>query len=802
VKQRSLLSTLILSVTLALGIGALLQMATLTGKSNPITFLILLFFACASASLHVRLPGVDRTVSLSFAFTFAAITELPAGPAFFIVAAALLYDSWRVANPVPTGSQIAFDLSQAAFSTLVTSNAFHFIGRRQGFDHLLALGAAAVTYYAISSGARALYIAAGARCSPWKVWNEEFFWMGPLYLLVPVATALATQLQRVSGASHRLLGIALIFGGYRYVKHYFARLHDRHDHARQLDEIRQRTIEALAVSIEAKDGGTAGHLQRVRRHGILLAESLGCSEVDVRTLELGALLHDIGKVSVPDYILGKPGRLTEQEFSQMAQHAQVGAQIIEKIEFPYPVAEIVLNHHEHWDGSGYPRGLCGAQIPRLARILTVVDCFDAMVSDRPYRTALSIEKALEVIQEQRGRIFDPDILDAFVDLLGSLRPQLDRDIQKDRARQLLEQTPVPKVKQTWLTDAEKSEMVFHHATFERLATSPERLILLYEILQLLGPGADADQAIGKTLRLLHRVVPYDQAAIFAVQGDEYVLLEASGLPQHCVSRLRVPLFHGTLANAAKARRPILAPGPPTDLSTGLHRYLLNVRSTLAAPLMADDRVYGILTLHATAPGAFQPDQAWFVGLLTERLARTMEATRQVEKLRQEAATDTVTNLPNARASLRRLDQELDRARRQDASVTTLFFDLNHFKAANDTHGHAVGDLILAQVAERLQSCLRPYDFLGRLGGDEFLAILPGLDPTAVPSKIAVLKNAVASHTVTLPNGARFSTSVAVGAASFPNDARDPEELLFRSDQLMYADKKLCCVPAPQSLVLT
>jgi diguanylate cyclase (GGDEF)-like protein/putative nucleotidyltransferase with HDIG domain len=778
---------------LALGVGALLHMATQAGRTNPIAFLVLLFFACASSSLHVRLPGVDRTVSLSFAFSFAALIELPVGPAFFIVAAAYLYESWRVADTVPPRAEVAVNLAQAAISSLVTSQVFTIFSRAHEYDRLLALGAAAVTYYGTSSGVAALQLAAEHRRAPWKVWNQKFFWMGPLYLLVPVATAIALLLQRASGASYRLLAIALIFGGYRYVKHYFARLHDRDDHARLLDQIRQRTIEALAVSIEAKDGGTAGHLLRVSRHAMLLAERLGCPEVEIRTLELGALLHDVGKVCVPDYILGKPGRLTNQEFTQMAEHTRLGAQIVEKVEFPFPVGEIVLHHHEHWDGSGYPRGLCGEQIPRLARILTVADCFDALVTDRPYRLALPIDKAVEVLREQRGRIFDPEILDKFLELLPSLRPALDRELQQERARQLLDRTPALKVKQTWLTDAEKSEMVFRQVTFERLAASPEQLILLYEILQILGPGPEAEYALGQTLSRLRRAVPYDQAAIFLVQGDEYVLMEAEGLPSHCLWRLRIPLFHGTLANAVKARRPILAPGPPTEFTSGLHRYLLNARSTLAAPLIADDHVHGVLTLHANRSGAFQVDQAWFAGLITEKLARTIVAAREVQRLRQEAATDPITGLANARASLKRMEEEIERARREDKPLSVLFFDLNRFKTVNDTYGHAAGDLVLAQTAACLQTCLRPYDFLGRLGGDEFLALLPGLDARTLPGKITALKNAVASNTVKLPDGSEISATVSVGAACYPDDARDSEELLFRSDREMYGDKQ---DPAP------
>ncbi len=775
-------------------------MGALTGRTSPLRFLVLLFFACASSTLQVRLPGVDGSVPLSFAFNFAAITEFPAGPAYFIALLAMVYDAWRAAGRNRFSPGLFINLAHGALTTLVTARVFGFVNAH-GSERLLAMGVAAVMYYGAGTSLSALRIWTETGRAPWKVWSEKFFWMGPLYLLVPVATALTDLLRRASGAPDRLVTIALIFGGYRYAKHYFARLHDRDDHARRLDEIRQRTIEALAVSIEAKDGGTSGHLQRVRRHAMLLGERLGCSELEIRTLELGALLHDVGKVCVPDYILGKPGRLSDQEFSQMAEHAHMGAEIVEKVDFPYPVAEIVRNHHEHWDGSGYQRGLCGTQIPLLARILTVVDCFDALVSDRPYRAAVPMDKAIEILREQRGRLLDPEILDAFLELLPSLRPALEQELQRERARLLLDRSPVQQVKQTWLTEQEKTEMVARHNTFERLASSPEQLILLYELLQLLGPAADVDHAFGKALEVLARAVPYDQAAVFSVHGDEFVLTEAAGIPSHCLYRLKVPLFHGVLAQAARAKRPVLAPGPPTEFTTGLHRYLLNARCTLAAPLIAEGHVHGILTLHSRTAGAFQADQAWFVGLITETMARALRAAQEVRKLREEAATDAVTGLPNARATLRRVEQEIERARRQDTSLAVLFLDLNHFKQINDTYGHPAGDAVLAQAAQRLQSCLRPYDFLGRIGGDEFLAILPGMEASALPAKVRALKKAVAQTPITAPDAVQLTTSVSIGAAFYPDDARDPEELLFRSDQRMYTDKEHAQAPAQSAPVL-
>jgi putative nucleotidyltransferase with HDIG domain len=148
------------------------------------------------------------------------------------------------------------------------------------------------------------------------------------------------------------------------------------------------------MAIDAKDQVTHGHIRRVQTRAVFLAKKVGVTEEQqIRAIEAAALLHDTGKLAVPEHILNKPGRLTFEEFEKMKLHASVGAEILSAIDFPYPVVPIVRHHHENWDGSGYPSGLAGIDIPIGARILAVVDCFDALTSDRPYRPRLSDKEA-------------------------------------------------------------------------------------------------------------------------------------------------------------------------------------------------------------------------------------------------------------------------------------------------------------------------------------------------------------------------------------------------------------------------
>ncbi len=793
--QSRFLRVLYLCLILAGGLLAALAMARQPGEPNPVAFMVLLFLACGTAALKVRLPGVDRSVSLSFAFAFAAITELPAAHAFFVVAVSLLYGAFQEGKHGWKSLDLAFDLGSAAVSTLCTSEVYAHLGRDFESERLISMGAAAVVYYVLTSAASAVQIGFQTRTRPWKVWQEKFFWMGPLYLLVPVANGIVKMLRQAAWVPHRLLGLALIFGGYRYVKHCFGRLHDQQDHAKRLDLIRQRTIEALAVDIEAKDGAAAGHLQRVRRHALRLAAKLHCSETEMKTLEMAALLHDVGNVSVPDYILGKPGRLTEQEFLQVAAHAAVGAGIVTAAQFPYPVEEIVMHRHEHWDGSGYPRQLVKNQIPKLARLLAIVDCFDALVMDRPCRTALPVKQAVRIMREQRGKLFDPQILDAFLEDLPAFVNDLELELKGERARNLLDRSPVQKVRQTWLSDAEANDSVLRRITFEKLASAPERLISLYDILHVLGSSLNTQQTIKQALAALRRVIPYDQAGVFLLEGDHYSLVQGEGIPDYCISRFPLSAVRGPLASAAAARMPLLLPGAPVELAAGLNQHLANARGSLVAPLVEEEAIVGGMMLCASSPDRFTLDHAWFLGLITPKLAATLRCARDVQALREEAATDPITRLPNARAAFQRMEEEIGRAARENRQLAVLFLDLNHFKQVNDTYGHVVGDKVLAETAEKLRQSLRPYDFLGRVGGDEFLAVLPGIDDENLRAKVASLKDLIERNVVVAGEGVEVSTSVSVGVACFPRDGKDAEELMFRSDQRMYEDKRRIS-PAP------
>src|SRR5437016_2303965 len=230
--------------------------------------------------------------------------------------------------------------------------------------------------------------------------------------MVGAATAgLVHFLNKHIGWQSSLLVLPPIYLMYRSYRLYLGKLESEKKHAEQVSSLHLRTIEALALAIEAKDHTTHDHLQRVRIYAMELAKDLGLSEDETEALRAASVLHDIGKLAVPEHIISKPGKLTLEEFEKMKIHPIIGAEILEQVEFPYPVVPIVHAHHEKWDGSGYPNGLKGEAIPLGARILATVDCLDALASDRQYRRALPLDEAMAVVAGEVNRSFDPKVIE-------------------------------------------------------------------------------------------------------------------------------------------------------------------------------------------------------------------------------------------------------------------------------------------------------------------------------------------------------------------------------------------------------
>jgi len=198
-------------------------------------------------------------------------------------------------------------------------------------------------------------------------------------------------------------------------------------------ELHSQAIDALSAALDVHDDDAAGHAQRVTFYALEMARRMGCSQEEIDSLERAARVHDIGKIGIPDAILLKPGRLTLEETEVMKAHVQIGYQIVSRLGFMAAAAEIVLTHHERWDGGGYPQGIRGDEIPLGTRIFSVADTLDAITSDRPYRRAAPYAVARAEIERESGRQFDPRVVQTFLSVPEEVWEEVRQDLAETRA---------------------------------------------------------------------------------------------------------------------------------------------------------------------------------------------------------------------------------------------------------------------------------------------------------------------------------------------------------------------------------
>lgn len=393
----------------------------------PSGWLLLAALTLLSGSFTIKVPSVPATISVSETFVFASVLLFGTPAATITVALdAVIMTSWRHRREF---HKVLFNATEPTFSIWVASTIFFlFIDKPIGssprnLSELLGpVFVLCLTYFLLNSWLTAVAVGLATRTSITHVWQTHFFWLSLNYFVgASVAVLIVQNSSHVSIATIGII-LPLLIISYLTMKTSMGRLEDANRHVEQVNRLYLSTVESLAMAVDAKDQVTHGHIRRVQSLAVGMAKALGLKDPNsLKAIEAAALLHDMGKLAVPEHILNKPGRLTPGEFEKMKSHASVGADILSSINFPYPVVPIVRHHHEHWDGSGYPDGLSGPDIPIGARILSVVDCFDALTSDRPYRRQLSDQEAFQILKECSGSMYDPFVVETFCAVYPEIR---------------------------------------------------------------------------------------------------------------------------------------------------------------------------------------------------------------------------------------------------------------------------------------------------------------------------------------------------------------------------------------------
>jgi diguanylate cyclase (GGDEF)-like protein/putative nucleotidyltransferase with HDIG domain len=620
---------------------------------------------------------------------------------------------------------------------------------------------------------------------------ECYFWSFPYYLVGAGIAGAIGWFNRTFYWETSLLLVPAIYVIYRSYRLYLGKLDDEKRHVEEMASLHLRTIEALALAIEAKDQTTHDHLQRVRVYAVEVAKELGVTPDEMQAVHAAALLHDIGKLAVPEHIISKPGRLTLEEFEKMKIHPVVGAEILERVRFPYPVVPIVRAHHEKWDGTGYPAGLKGAEIPIGARILSAVDYLDALASDRQYRRALPLEEVMQRLGAESGKSFDPKVVDilkkrylsleklAVAQFGQEVNPVLSTDLKIERGL-----APAAGFENISVKDG-----MGHEATFlSSIAAARQEAQTLFELSQDLGASLSLVETLSVFSVKLRSLVPYDAIAIYVRRNEELIPEYVNGDNFRLFSSLRIPLGQGLSGWVAHNRKPIINGNPsvepgylndPTKFST--------LRSALAIPLEGVNGVIGVLALYRGERDAFTSDHLRILLAVSSKMALAIENALKYQQAENSATTDYLTGLPNARSLFLQLDRELARCKRDSSTLTVMVGDMDGFKQINDRFGHLEGNRVLRLFAQALKETCREYDYVARMGGDEFVIIAPGL-PAEVSAKKAYQLRELAKQAGFEVCGEQI-LSLSLGQAMYPEDGKDAEELLAEADRRMYVEKQ-------------
>jgi diguanylate cyclase (GGDEF)-like protein/putative nucleotidyltransferase with HDIG domain len=768
--------------------------------ANPLLFVLLMAGSMTAAVMKIHLPMASGQATLSMSYFTDFLSLVLLGPN-----EGMLVAGTSAATQCIVLRRGRFSLKQTLFSSsalIITIQAAGAVaGSLGGFDLTQSFvelsrpaAAAAGTFFLCNSWVVATVVALSRRRPISTTWQEDFVWAGPACF---VAAGAATFAAAVMASQHvwlvmfaaALLG--LTFHSYRI---YFGRVSAHQAHVRTVSDLHMASVEALARAIDARDqtidreGSAENHIRRVEARAAALGEAAGMSAHEIEGLKVAALLHDIGKLAVPEHILTKPGRLTPQEFDYIRIHPTVGAEIIKAVPFPYPVAPFIQSHHERWDGTGYPEGLKGEQIPLGARVLAVVDYHDALTAHRPYHRAMRQEEALQTLRAEAGRALDPRLVHLFIEILPGIPDDREASDEPQRAPQLQARTGAPATG----FSTETASLAAASSVFQSISQATQEMHALYDIAQTLGTRLSVDDMMGLLTSKLNRLIPASCWALYLPEGTREALRcrLAGGLSAHELEGLRIPSGEGVTGWAARHLTAAINARASSDFeAAGAPHAGTHFQAALAYPLTEDGQLVGILTAYHVDASPYTDAHRRLLDRVCGQVASVLRNALLFERMRAASLTDSLTDLPNSRALVGHVGERLAPGAEPATPSALIMMDVDAFKAINDAHGHHGGDRALQEVASVLRRHIRSSDFCARYGGDEFVVAMSCVDRDEATRRALDLQRAVGRLRVPMPTGEPISVAVSVGVAVSPDDGVTFDELLAAADRRMYENKQ-------------
>jgi len=682
-------------------------------------WLILAALTLLTGAFTVRIPGIPAHLSVSD--TFVLVSVLLFGPAAGTIIALLdaLIISLRVGQHAREPFRVIFNVSAVALSTNAAAQVFFGVAGIRPYSIeptplgqiLFPLFLCALTYFLLNSWLVTFALALEKHRPPFTIWRDNFLWLSVNYFVGGSVAGLLVTYSREIDLTTLGIIVPLLLVSYLTFKTSLGRIEDANKHLMQVNTMYLSTIETLAMAIDAKDQITHGHIRRVQRYAVGLARAVGVNDdTQIKAIEAAALLHDMGKLAIPEFILNKPGRLTSNEFDVMKQHANIGADILSSIQFPYPVVPIVRHHHEAWDGSGYPDGLKGVAIPLGARVLSVVDCFDALTSDRPYRPKLPVSEAIAILVQRRGSMYDPMVVDRFI----------------EAQRQLSEVAA---------TDDNEKEAIDSIATKLRIVPEPTSPVprdvgesLPVTVLSLLrslhpSPKGTSVEDLGSIVsKQLTRLTKASSIAFYCIEphGRSIRCRYADGRLEALTNGSEVALGERLSGWVAAHRTPIWNSDAKLDLNADLAK-ASGIGLGSSVPLIDGTMLVGVLTLYSPSGVEIALEQRMLIQSIAPLLASALSSALAHDQLASYDATATIAKETLYSVLDALLSHSFNRPDRSSSDAVSIALVTIRPNSQNKERSH---ESVQASVQAELVLATKGAGHVVRLSISEMLVIAP------------------------------------------------------------------------------
>ena len=647
---------------------------------------------------------------------------------------------------------------------------------------ILPLFVVSTVHFLINSSMLATILSLRYHTSIWRTWVDNNLWTAVTYFPLSFVSVISYFCVQQLGWVAIIAAPPVLVLIYWSYSQYNNKVEEKMHRIEEMNDLHLSIVQALALAIDAKDNATTEHVVRVKIYGRGLANMTGLSELESQAIEAGAMLHDVGKLAVPDYILNKPGYLTQSEEEKLKIHPVVSAEILSQVKFPYPVVPIVRHHHERWDGKGYPDGLSGEEIPITARILSLVESFDSLREGHSHQLPLSRSEAIRSIENQAGTVFDPHLvgkffkhLQEFETEIAACQPSAYEDHQSNSIG---------------LHSSNVENIIEPASPLDKIREAHREALLLYEIAQSIGSSLSLHNTLAELLNRVSMLIPSTTSVVYLKnkESERLSVAHAAGRDAQSFAERQMRIGLGVSGWVFLNHESLCNSGPILDFRALQVEVSDDYFYSLSVPLLKNNQVLGVLTLYSVEASPYTSEHTRILESIARLAGDAILNAREHEEMETTAMTDRLTGLPNLRAILKEFERVSNHARRAKKAFSLVMMDLDGFKSINDTLGHKMGDRYLEEVAKVMSAQLRTHEFLGRYAGDEFVIILPGTSKQDIEPLLERLRIAVNTLIVHDENGHEAKAGVSIGVAEYDHDGTTLETLMTAADTAMYVDK--------------